>query len=180
MPAEVSELVQASANGDADAWTALVRRFSGLIYTVCRGFRLDDADAADVVQTVWLRLAERIRDIERPERVGAWLVTTAKNECLSLLRSRSRSEFSSFDDMESPSISPEDQTLRSEMVNAVATAFALLSERCQDLLRRSFVQREPYRVVSESMGLPVGSIGPTRSRCLTDLRRALEAVDYAR
>jgi RNA polymerase sigma factor (sigma-70 family) len=179
MSMDLETLVKAAGSGDADAWETLVRRFSGLIYGVCRGFRLDETDSADVVQTVWLRLAERIRSLQQPDRVGAWLVTTTKNECLALLRSRDRFEVAEFENLESGAMSPEDQTLHREMVNALASAFTLLSERCQELLRRSFARGESYRAVSDSMQLPMGTIGPTRSRCLTDLRRALAGATYA-
>ena len=86
---EIAKLVRGAAQGQEPAWRALVDNFAGLVWSVIRGYRLNPADAADVSQTTWLRLAEHIASLRQPERVGAWLVTTAGRECLVLLR-RSR------------------------------------------------------------------------------------------
>ena len=75
-------LVRGAAQGQEPAWRALVDNFAGLVWSVIRGYRLNPADAADVSQTTWLRLAEHIASLRQPERVGAWLVTTAGRECL--------------------------------------------------------------------------------------------------
>jgi len=89
-PGEVGQLVTSAASGDATAWQALAERFSGLVWSVTRAFRLGNADAADVFQTTWLRLAENIGRIEQPDRVGAWLATAARRECLQCLRMAGR------------------------------------------------------------------------------------------
>ena len=91
-PENVRELVHAANNGDSSAWKLLVEHFSGLIWSVARGFGLNHADAGDVLQTTWLRLAEHLGRIENPERVGAWLATTARHEAVT----RTRSKCSSF------------------------------------------------------------------------------------
>src|SRR3954470_20748775 len=88
--AEVAELVQAAAEGDRDAWDALVDRFNGLVWSVARSHRLSTVDASDVVQTTWLRLVEHLGRLQDPERVGAWLATTARRECLRTLRHSAR------------------------------------------------------------------------------------------
>src|ERR1043165_5351882 len=87
---EVAELVGAAAEGDQAAWNGLVDRYNGLVWSVARSFRLPPADASDVVQTTWLRLVEHLRRLEDPERVGAWLATTARRESLRSLRHNSR------------------------------------------------------------------------------------------
>src|SRR5205807_9136953 len=93
---EVAGLVRAAAQGQETAWMALVDNFADPVWSVIHGYRLDPADAADVSQITWLRLAEHISSLRQPERVGAWLVTTAGRECLALLR-RSRRQ-GSLDD----------------------------------------------------------------------------------
>src|SRR5580693_3914756 len=83
-------LVTAAADGDKAAWDALVQRFSGLVWSITRAYRLSRADAADVSQTTWLRLAEHIDKIDNPDRVGAWLATAARRECLQHIRTSAR------------------------------------------------------------------------------------------
>jgi len=87
---DTGQLVTSAASGDAGAWQLIVERFSGLVWSVVRAYRLGSADAADVFQTTWLRLAEHIGRIEQPDRVGAWLATAARRECLQCLRSAGR------------------------------------------------------------------------------------------
>ena len=88
-PSGLTELVTAAANGDPEAWNAIVERFSSLLWSVGRAHRLSMEDAADVVQNTWLRLLDH-RPIQQPEALPGWLATTARHECLSLLRRRGR------------------------------------------------------------------------------------------
>src|SRR3954470_24288197 len=88
--AEVAELVRAAADGDQAAWHGLVDRYNGLVWSVARAHRLSTVDASDVVQTTWLRLVEHLGRLQDPERVGAWLATTARRECLRTLRHSAR------------------------------------------------------------------------------------------
>lgn len=180
---DLVELVTAARDGDREAWGALVDQFAGIVFAVCRSFRLIPADAADVSQTVWLRLAENIERIEHPERLGSWLVTTTKRECLAQLRTRARFEPAStaLEWVPSPHPEPEEVATTQETICEVATAFALLSARCRDLLRRVVTERmASYQSISHELGIPVGSIGPTRSRCLEHLRRHLQEARHAR
>jgi RNA polymerase sigma factor (sigma-70 family) len=182
---EVASLVSGAAGGDARSWSLLVDRFAPLVFAVCRGFRLSPADAADVTQTVWLRLTEHIGRLSQPERVGAWLVTTARRECIAHQRARARyaPDEVDFDSREpSPAFDPpEASALRLESVDAVAEAFALLDDRCRGLLARVVAERTAsYQELSEQLGMPVGAIGPTRARCLERLRRNLEASGHGR
>src|ERR671914_410286 len=87
---EVGELVRQAASGERAAWESLVRRFEGLVWGVVRSHRLADADAADVFQTTWLRLVEHVEGLRNPDAVGGWLATTARNECLRVLRHQTR------------------------------------------------------------------------------------------
>lgn len=177
--AQIATLVLAARAGDQNAWTTLVDRFGRLVYGVCRGYRLSPADSADVSQTVWLRLAENLHRLEHPERVGAWLVTTTRRECVAVLRVRSRFEplDVEYDATPSTAPGPAEEALRRETIAEVAAAFATIGERCQELLRRLVCNPETtYQELTATLGIPIGSIGPTRMRCLTKLRNALTAV----
>jgi RNA polymerase sigma factor (sigma-70 family) len=184
-PDESGGLVRAAASGDEAAWRAIVERFSGLVWAVTRGYRLPPADAADVFQTTWLRLAEHLGRITSPEHVGAWLATTARHECLRTVRASMRTV--PVEDATLPGIgyvddrSPEQAVLdaeaarlRSQRAREVWRAFHGLSARCQQLLRVLMATPPPsYAEVGAALGMPVGSIGPTRARCLGNLRQLL-------
>jgi RNA polymerase sigma factor (sigma-70 family) len=184
---DAGQLVIRAASGDAGGWEGLVERFSGLVWAVVRAYRLGNADAADVFQTTWLRLAEHIRRIEQPGRVGAWLATAARRECLQHMRSAGRAL--PTDDTERLEGAPaldnptEEAVLRAEQeqedaARAVALwrAVSQLPARCQQLLRVLMASPPPtYAEVSAALDLPIGSIGPTRARCLQTLREYLVA-----
>jgi RNA polymerase sigma factor (sigma-70 family) len=184
---DTGQLVTSAASGDAGAWQLIVERLSGLVWSVIRAYRLGSADAADVFQTTWLRLAEHIGRIEQPDRVGAWLATAARRECLQCLRSAGRTV--PTDDaswLEGPPVldnPTEAAILRAEQQQedaardmALWRAVSLLSERCQQLLRILMASPPPsYAEVAAGLGLPIGSIGPTRARCLQALREQLVA-----
>ena len=142
---DVGSLVRAAASGERAAWTALVERFSGLVWATARGHRLGVADAEDVYQTTWLRLAEHIGRIKDPDRVGGWLATTARHEALRALRVGRRVtptdevETLAYDvDQDSPEsalLASEDAADRAGRVRQLWTAFERLSGRCRELLR---------------------------------------------
>jgi RNA polymerase sigma factor (sigma-70 family) len=172
-----ASLVAAAAKGDERAWGELVDRFGGLVWSVARSYRLSEADAADVSQTTWLRLAEHLGRLREPDLVGAWLATTARREALRVIRRASRvdalPEEGEWADASIPA--PESGLVDDERRAALWAAFAGLSERCRTLLRVLLADPEPsYEEVSTTLGMPVGSIGPTRARCLDELRRSRE------
>ncbi|HWF52225.1 MAG TPA: sigma-70 family RNA polymerase sigma factor [Solirubrobacteraceae bacterium] len=173
----VQELVRAASEGDASAWSTLVDRFEGLIWATSRAHRLSQADAADVTQTTWLRLVENLDRINDPERLGAWLATTARRECLRHLRLHGR-ELRVEDDslFEAPSEDrAEDRLIVRERDDALRRAFARIGERCQALLRMLSAPDPPsYEEIGAALGMPIGAIGPTRARCLDKLRGAPE------
>ena len=176
--AEVAALVHAAADGDRAAWDALVDRYNGLVWSVARSHRLSAVDASDVVQTTWLRLVEHLGRLQDPERVGAWLATTARRECLRTLRHSARMVVSE----EPPEQVTEPQLdaalLVEERDRALWQAFAAMPERCQRLLRILMADPPPsYHDVAETLTMPVGSIGPTRARCLDRLRALLDDVN---
>ncbi len=178
-------LVKSAAGGDPAAWQALVESFSGLIWSIARGYRLGSADAADVVQTVWLRLAEHLGRIENPDHIGAWLATTARRESLRIARSGARTvpmdHAALLDFAQADEASPEQAVLQAEQARLDAQrarrlwrAFSELSARCQQLLRVLIATPPPaYAEAAAALDVPVGSIGPTRARCLQQLRRRL-------
>ncbi len=174
--ADLGALVRAAGEGHQAAWDELVDRFSGLLWAVARGYRLGHADAEDVVQTCWLRLAEHLGRIEHPDRLGGWLATTARNECLGVLRRGTR-ELMVEDDEKLGGSTEHDATaglVEQERGTVLWSAFARLDERCQLLLRVLMADEPPsYQAVSESLDMPIGAIGPTRQRCLDKLRRLL-------
>lgn len=170
-------LLAAAAGGDQNAWDRLVDRFSRLVWSVARGFRLSDADAADVCQTTWLRLVEHLQSINDPERLAGWLATTARRESISVLRKRDR-EVPVFDgpdeEDEDTEQDPERQMVAQDEYRELWDAFEALSERCRSLLRVLAVSPlENYAQIAAALRMPVGSIGPTRARCLDRLRARL-------
>jgi RNA polymerase sigma factor (sigma-70 family) len=178
-------LVRAAADGDAGAWEELVESFSGLVWSVSRSYRLNPADAADVFQTVWLRLAEHLSAIRDPSHVGAWLATTARRESLRVARGDSRivliDDPESLDSGQSDEPSPEQALLDteqamidSERATRLWRAFGELSAHCQRLLRvLNAVPPPSYAEAAIALDMRVGSIGPTRARCLRKLRQRL-------
>lgn len=187
-PDDTGQLVRGAAVGDESAWRGLVAQFSGLVWAVARAHRLAGADAADVFQTTWLRLAEHIGRIERPERVGAWLATAARRECLQHLRTAGRAL--PTDDMDRLDVTPlvgnptEEAVLAAEKEREDADraavlwrAFGRLPGRCRDLLRVLMASPPPsYAEVAAALALPLGSIGPTRARCLQRLRDEMAGI----
>lgn len=173
---EVAALVRDAAEGDQDAWDALVARFSGLVWAVVRAHRLSDHDAADAFQTTWLRLVEHLGGLREPERVGAWLATTARRECLRALRVARRTvpTEDAGAELAAPDVDVAGAMALPARDRALWDAFATLTDRCRALLRLLMADPAPsYREIGEALGMPVGSIGPTRERCLSRLRSAL-------
>jgi RNA polymerase sigma factor (sigma-70 family) len=170
----------AAADGDQSAWESIVAAYSGLVWSVARGYRLDPAAAADVSQGTWLRLVEHLGDIRDAERLGGWLATTARREALGLLRRARRdlpvddiSEMTDTPDQAAAAPADED-LLRSEDQRMLWAAFGRLPDGCQRLLRLLFADPpSAYLDISAALDMPVGSIGPTRSRCLTSLKTLL-------
>jgi RNA polymerase sigma factor (sigma-70 family) len=173
---ELGELLQLAATGDRTAWSTLVERYEGLLWGIARSHRLDASSASDVVQTTWLRLVENVEDLRNPEALAGWLSTTTRNECLRVLRHQSRQVPTEDDRIPSDSVPPVDDArlLADERDAELWRAFATLSARCQSLLRMLTVEPAPsYDEIGAALGMAVGSIGPTRGRCLDNLRRAL-------
>jgi RNA polymerase sigma factor (sigma-70 family) len=178
---KVIELVQSARAGDGAAWNAIVDEYASVVWSVIRGFRLAEPAALDAAQTTWLRLIEHLDAIKNPACVPGWLKTTARRTCLEQLRESSR-EFAvdPYDDhrlhraVASDQDSPEHDLLRHEDVRLVRAALATLEERDQVLLTLlTAPERISYHEIGARLGIPIGSIGPTRGRALARLRAAL-------
>lgn len=175
---DVAQLVRRAGDGDKDAWERLVEQYSRLIWAITRDFKLPESDASDVMQVTWLRLLENIHKIENPDRVGSWLAATARNECLRCLAARKKmvpAQDDVFLDAASPAEPAIDERLLSaERAQMVRDALGRLPSRWQRMLE--LLMADPpasYAEISEELGLPIGSIGPTRGRCLAQLRALL-------
>jgi RNA polymerase sigma factor (sigma-70 family) len=172
------ELVRLAAGGDRAAWERLVDRFGGLVWSVARAHRLSQADAADVAQTTWLQLVEHLDRLQKPDAVGAWLATTARRESLRVLRINARMPPSDqVPDAMDPGPPAGAALIAAERDEALWAAFAELPERCRLLLRLLMADDPPsYEEIGEILGMPIGSIGPTRIRCLARLRSEVGLV----
>lgn len=177
----VDELLTRARGGEQAAWEELIARYSGLVWSVARRHGLADSDVRDVYQTTWMRLLEHLHRIRCPEAVGSWLATTAQRECWRLFRRGSR-EIPVEDtgaDLASPGpvTSPDRHLLREERDALVREAVDRLPDRCRRLLDLLMDGEQPsYREVSAALDMPVGSIGPTRGRCLDRLRVQLREM----
>jgi len=181
MSADRESLVAAAAAGDQGAWDAIVNRYAGLVWAVARGLRLSAADAADVCQVTWLRLLENLNRIRDPAALGSWLATTARREAIGILRRRREVPVAEPDrgdvaDEQQPP--PWHAVLVRERDRELWQAFRRLSDRCQSLLRLLVLDPTEggYAAAAAALDMPVGSLGPTRARCLAALRTHLKAV----
>lgn len=176
---EVARLVRAAAGGSQRAWTRLVDEYDGLLWAVARAHRLSDAYAADVTQTTWLRLVEHLDALREPEHLGAWLATTVRRECLRARRLGQRqipTEQEMFE--RAPSYGSVDaELLLAERDSTLWEAFGRLPARDQALLRLLVADPAPsYEEIGAALDMPIGSIGPTRMRCLRRLRTEVERL----
>ncbi|WP_119731333.1 RNA polymerase sigma factor [Thermomonospora amylolytica] len=170
------ELVVRARDGDELAWAALTERYTEMLWAIGRAYGLDRADAADVVQLTWLRLVEHIDALRQPGRVGAWLAVTARREAGRVLRASWRSPCPP-DDLVPERLpgppSPDRVVDDRERLTAVVDAIGMLPDLCRQMLRL-FAASPTYAEVAAALDIPVGSVGPTRARCLASLRKRLE------
>ena len=156
-----------------------MNRYTSLLWSIARSYGLPAPDAADAVQTTWLRLLEHLDQIADPERLPGWLATTTRRECLHASRRIDRRAGASFDLLEIPDGAPgvDAGLLRDERDAALWCALGKLDEFCRRLLRVLIADPAPsYAEVSAALGIKVGSIGPTRARCLAKLRGLMTAL----
>jgi len=174
----VIALVGRVCDGDQEAWNEIVERYSPLVWSICARYQLSRPDTDDVGQGVWLMLVENIRNLRQPAALPGWLATTTRNECLRILRTARRYDPDGLpaDDLMLPDLDEraiDEDVLEAELNAGLRAAFAELPEGCHKLLSLLIQDPPPsYAEVSSSLGMPVGSIGPTRARCLAQLRRS--------
>ncbi len=170
---ELISMIERAKNGDKAAWDEIVDRFSSLVWSVCHKYRLSEPDAQDVGGTVWLRLIENLAGLREPAALPGWLATTTARACVEVYRRNKRQIPRDTIDVTIPDGAPaaDQRLLLEEQQDALRAAFARLSDRCRQLLRMLFTEPPvAYAEVSSTIGIPIGAIGPTRSRCLAKLR----------
>ena len=172
---DLPRLVKASVDHDEEAWNELVRRFAGLVAFVIRHYRLSAADTQDVSQLVWLRLVEHLADIREPSALPGWLATTTRHECERYLRINGRSvamdplTMRLTDKADGPEV--DELLLAAERRQVLLDGLRELTDQQRELLL--MLTADPpyaYAEISRILGIPIGSIGPTRSRVLDKLR----------
>lgn len=184
------ELVARCRRGDGAAWRVLVQRYQRLVYAVARRAGLDEHTAADVFQTVFSRLMKSLPTLAQPQRLRAWIVTTAKREAIVEWRRGRRtvsmsappdaeSDASAVEQIADDALLPEQLLDGLQQLHLLRQAMDGLDGRCRALLTLLFAdddERTPYEQISARLGMPPGSIGPTRARCLNKLRGLLVAI----
>ncbi|GAA2503292.1 RNA polymerase sigma factor [Winogradskya humida] len=183
---DMALLVGKALGGDHAAWNRIVDRYSGRVWAICRVHNLGQADAADVFQQTWLRALENLAALRDPDRFGAWLGTTCRNEARATLRRGRRTQPVDdtwlLDREAGPDGDPERPVLMAARDSELWGAFSQLGTRCQQVLRVLVVdaedRRPSYELAATALDMPIGSLGPTRKRCLNQLRRFLtEGID---
>ena len=184
------QLLAACLRGDQAAWDTLVDRYAALIYSIPLKYGFRDADAADVFQSVCVTLLEKLETIREPRGLAAWIITTTSRQCLALLHRQTRernrtadSQFTAEIEVAAPDQLPEDELLALERQYLVRVAVNQLPPKCRGLIEALFsdaYEQTSYQQLADRLGVPMNSLGPTRARCLSRLRRLLTAAGYDR
>lgn len=166
-----AELVQRCRAQDADAWNALVERFSRYVYAICvKGFRLKEEDAEDVFQDVFTRVYTNLDKLRDDAAVRPWIAQLTRRLCLDAIARRGREQPATEQEFEESSDFAE-----IEEAFAVREAMTTLGDACQEILDRFFAQDQSYRTISAELDLPAGTIASRIARCLRKLREELES-----
>ncbi len=173
-----TELVSLCLKGDSQAWEALIMRYRRLIYSIPVRFSFSTTDAADVFQSVCLKLIEHLHELKDETKVSAWLITTTTRQCIYVRSQRFRETGGSeeeFEEAPDPTENLEDIRVQIEEQQTVRESVDQLPDRCRQLIELLYFDpRTPsYEDVSQTLAMPVPSIGPTRARCLDKLRAIL-------
>lgn len=170
------DLLERCLAGDQAAWSALVDRYAGLVYAIARAHRLDEPACDDVAQAVFAALVRRLPELREPRALPGWISTSAQRECWRVRARTRREPVGTPADDGSPVQPAPDRLEAIEQAQRVREALDELGGRCRDLLVALYMTgtAEPdYPALSRQLGMPVGSIGPTRARCLAKLARIL-------
>jgi RNA polymerase sigma factor (sigma-70 family) len=182
----LTDLVNSAKEGDGKAWNTLVRRFSPLVWSITYQFRLPTGDAEDVTQVVWLRLIENLDRLRTGCAIPGWIRTTTRHEAMRVVKARRRVHLVdpgtlAWMDLHVVDEQVDRDVLQGERDQAVRDGLAQLDPRHRDLLILLHAERRPnYQRISKTLGMPPGSIGPTRARCLEKLRRTEAVRSYVR
>lgn len=188
-----SDLIAQCRQGRASAWSALVRRYQRLVYTVPRRAGLGDDAAADVFQICFSKLFENLDRLQDPSRVRAWLVTTARRETLQVLEQAKRQRNlvlptsqaaedqeapDPLDQLAAPDPLPEELLSSLQQQHLLRQAVDQLEPRARQFVEAMFLREEPasYQELAAALGIAEGSIGPTRARCLQKLRQIMDTL----
>ena len=183
------QLVTACLRGEAAAWDSLIDRYAGLIYSIPLKYGLPEADAADVFQSVCVTLLEKLDTVRAPRGLAAWIITTTSRQSLGVARHRRREHNRSVGEafvVSEGSLAdidplPEEELLGLERQRIVRGAVKQLPTNCQRLIEALFsdsAEHETYQELAARLGIPMNSVGPTRTRCLEKLRRLLLAAGF--
>jgi RNA polymerase sigma factor (sigma-70 family) len=173
----VTDLVTRARSGDKHAWDAIVERYAPLIWSICRQYRLNDADSEDVGQIVWMHLVNQLDSLRESAALPGWLATTTRRECIRARRAAARLPLPAGAYMDEGNMADQDAALAEDEL-LLAERHAALREALSDLppgyrqLVALLIADPPlsYTEISARLGIPIGSIGPSRSRCLARLR----------
>ena len=178
-------LVEACVAGDTEAWETLIHRYQRLIYSIPIRAGFSPVDAADIFQSVCLKLFQKLSTLRKQEKISSWLMTTTTRECWHVVEKRRRETQPSIydDDYETDIVNKltaaeplaDQQRIVFERQQTVREAVYALSERCRSLITLLFYSKEEpsYADIARRLKLPLNSIGPTRARCLQQLKRIL-------
>jgi RNA polymerase sigma factor (sigma-70 family) len=180
--ASVDDLLRRVGAGDSAAWREILSRYGRLVSATVRSFRLQEADALDAEQATWLRMAENSHQIQYPQRLGGWLVTTARRECLLIMR-RAKHTPTLYglviDTVTDPCAGPERHAVTADSTRRLWSFVNQLPPQRRALLRTLFTEdRHSYAEASRRSGIPLGGIGPTRARSVAQLRERLERSGF--
>ncbi|MGH3874655.1 MAG: RNA polymerase sigma factor [Pseudonocardiaceae bacterium] len=174
-PSNVIALFPRTDNGDPVDWDEVLLQYGALVSATVRSFQMQDADTLDAVQMTWLRLAENAHQVQFPERLGGWLATTARRECLRILRQTNPAQtYPALDNVADHATGPEQCVIDADIRRTLWDIVAELPPRRRTLLQALFTDHpQPYDEVARTAGIPPGAIGPTRARALRQLRGKL-------
>ncbi len=172
------ELLDACLAGDEMAWQAMVERYERLIYSIALRSGLPEADAADVLQTVFIIVLRRLETLRDSDRFSAWLITTTQRECWRVRNGRQSERLDDVAEPVDPDVAYDDLVIAWEEAQLVHDALGRIGDQCRKLIEMLFLwdDRPSYQVVSAELGIAVGSIGPVRARCLKRLRTQLKSL----
>lgn len=178
-----AELINSCKSGDETAWEEIVFRYQNLIFSIARRSGLSKDLASEVLQEVFLALLQKVRDIEKPEFLKAWLITTTRHKIIRLIEREKLGIVEHLEEMNEDSVNtipdsslPTDEVLtKLEREQQVEAAISILDERCRSLLKLLYYEDEPlpYSDIARELNISLGSIGPTRARCLKKLMKLL-------